>query len=384
LNRKLKYFHLPFYQKAAILPTVKAASGYNGGMDKSNRSYLFMKAAVPVLLAGLTLLPACGTRKPVPGQEVWAEVDGQPIYHEQVERLYHSRTTQGTDGATPEEAASFKLNILNELINNQILVMHASHSRITASEAEIDAKVGELKSPYSQEEFQKKLQEQGLNSDGLRKEIRENLILTKLINKDIIAHINVTDAEIAAYYEKNKANFNVSETTFHIAQIEVTPRPDAEIRNLKNDDAKTPAAAEHKIQALYEGLAHGEDFATVAQEYSEDPSTAAGGGDMGFIPASGLNAALKQVVNSLKVGQVSPIIRSNIGFHIFKLLGVEEAGQHTLADLRVQSAIRQTLRNEKEQLLKAAYIEMLRNRTKVVNHLAEDVVKAGGIPPNGS
>ena len=182
---------------------------------------------------------------------------------------------------------------------------------------------------------------------------------------------------------RTRRNFNVSETTYHIAQIQVTPGPDAEIRNLKNDDAKTPAAAEHKIQALYEGLAHGEDFATVAQEYSEDPSTAAGGGDMGFIPASGLNAALKQVVNSLKVGQVSPIIRSNIGFHIFKLLGVEEAGQHTLTDLRVQSAIRQTLRNEKEQLLKAAYIEMLRNRSKVVNHLAEEVVKAGGVPPNG-
>src|SRR5271157_978763 len=351
-------------------------------MNNWHRSHSLMIAAALTLLAGLTLLPACGTRKPAPGQEVWAEVDGQPIYHEQVERLYHSRTTQGTDAATPEEAASFKLNILNELINNQILVMHASHSRITASEAEIDAKVGELKSPYSPEEFQKKLAEQGLDNDGLRKEIRENLILTKLINKDIISHINVTDAEIASYYEKNKANFNVSETTYHIAQIQVTPRPDAETRNLKNDDAKTPAAAEHKIQALYEGLMRGEDFATVAQEYSEDPSTASGGGDMGFIPASGLNAALKQVVNSLKVGETCPIIRSNIGFHICKLLAVEEAGQHTLTDLREQSSIRQTLRNENEQLLKAAYIEMLRNRSKVVNHLAEDVVNASGLPPN--
>ncbi len=351
-------------------------------MNNSNYSVSLKSAAALAILAGISLLPACATHKVAPGQEVWAEVDGQPIYREQVERLYRGRTAQGTDAATPEEAASFKLNVLNELINNQILVMHASHSRITASEAEIDAKVGELKSPYSPEEFQKKLQEQGLDSEALRKQIRENLILTKLINKDIISHINVTDAEIASYYEKNKANFNVTETTYHIAQIQVTPRPDAEVRNLKNDDAKTPAAAEHKIQALYQGLEHGEDFATVAQEYSEDPSTAAGGGDMGFIPASGLNAALKQVVNSLKVGQISPIIHSNIGYHIFKLLGVEEAGQHTLNDLRVQSAIRQSLRNEKEQLLKAAYIEMLRNRSKVVNHFAEEVVKDSGLPPN--
>ncbi|HXW15242.1 MAG TPA: peptidylprolyl isomerase [Terriglobia bacterium] len=381
MNRMHDYRNYRYYQTIVILPTMKATAGYNDGMNNSNYFH-FLKIAAAVVLLALTLLPACTTHKVAPGQEVWAEVDDQPIYREQVERLYRGRTAQGTDAATLEEAASFKLNVLNELINNQILVTHASHSRITASEAEVDAKVGELKSPYSPEEFEKKLQEQGLDSEALRKQIRENLILTKLINKDIISHINVTDAEIASYYEKNKANFNVTETTYHIAQIQVTPRPDAEVRNLKNDDAKTPAAAEHKIQALYQSLEHGEDFATVAQEYSEDPSTAAGGGDMGFIPASGLNAALKQVVNSLKVGQVSPIIRSNIGFHIFKLLGVEEAGQHTLTDLRVQSAIRQTLRNEKEQLLKAAYIEMLRNRSKVVNHFAEEVVKANGLPPS--
>ena len=362
-------------------------------MEKSTGSYNRLNATAVVLLSAVSVLSSCGTRKAPPGQEVWAQVDDQPIYREQVERLYRSRTAQGNEAATPEEAASFKLSILNELINNQILVMHASHSRITASEAEIDAKVGELKSPYTPEEFQKKLQEQGLDNDSLRSQIRETIIITKLINKDIISHIDVSDAEIKAYYEKNKANFNVSETTYHIAQIQVTPRADPEIRNLKNDDAKTPAAAEHKIQALYESLMRGEDFATVAQNYSEDPVTAAGGGDMGPIPASGLNTPsllayhfdppLKQVVNSLQVGQVSPVIRSNIGFHIFKLLGMEEAGQHTLTDLRVQSAIRQTLRNEKEQLLKAAYIEVLRNNYKVVNYLATEVVKANGVPANG-
>jgi peptidyl-prolyl cis-trans isomerase SurA len=352
-------------------------------MQKHERFHRPARAFILALMIPLGLLPGCNTHKVAPGQEVWAEVDGQPIYREQVERLYRSRASQGTEAATAEEAANFKLNVLNELINNQILILHASHSRITATESEVDKQVGDLKSPYSPEEFQKKLQEQGLDSEALRKQIRESIILTKLINKDIISHVNVGDAEIAAYYEKNKANFNVTETTYHIAQIMVTPRPDAEVRNLKNDDAKTQAAAEHKIQALFEDLARGEEFATVAQEYSEDPSTAAGGGDMGFIPESGLNASLKQVVNSLKVNQVSSVIHSNIGYHIFKLLGVEEAGQHTLTDLRVQGAIRQTLSNEKEQLLKAAYIETLRNRSKVLNHFAEDIVKANGLPQNG-
>lgn len=337
------------------------------------------------LIGALAFFPAC-TKRSVPGPEVWAEVDDQPLYHEQVERVYRGRTAQGTEAGSPEEAASFKLNILNELINNQILVTHASHSRITASEAEVDTKVAELRSPYSKEEFQTKLQEQGMDPDALRRQVREGLIINKLFNKEIVSHISVSDAEISTYYEKNKANFNVAETTYHIAQIQVTPGPDPEVRNLKNDDAKTLPAAERKIRALYARIQSGEDFSKVAQEYSEDPRTAAGGGDMGFIPTSALNSTgqLKDMVVSLKVGQISPIIHSSGGFHIIKLLGVEEAGQHTLSDLRVQSAIRQTLSNEKEQLLKAGYIEMLRNRAKVVNHFAEDIVKAGGVPHTGA
>ena len=124
-----------------ILPILKPRSGYNAHMKKldcfRSRHYIVLMG----LLAALSMLPACGARRSASGQEVWAEVDDQPIYREQVERIYRGRTAQGTEAVTPEEAASFKLNVLGELINNQILVMHASHSRITASEAEIDARI---------------------------------------------------------------------------------------------------------------------------------------------------------------------------------------------------------------------------------------------------
>jgi len=334
-----------------------------------------------LLVASLLALPGC-RRNTLQDREVWAEVDGQPIFRDQVERIYRSRATAGPDAANSDEAVSFKLNILNELINNQILVDHALHAGITVSEAEVDNKVAELKSPYSKEEFEKRLKDQGLEAEDLRREVHRSIIINKLINKEITSKITVADAEIAQYYQRNKSNFNVPETEYHLAQIQVTPTADAEVRNLKNDDAKTLAAAERKIQALYARLRAGEDFATVAQEYSEDPRTAAGGGDMGFVPASGLNASpqLKQAITSMKVNEISGIVRSSGGFHILKLLGREEAGQHPLSDVRVQSAIRQTLRNEKEQLLKAAYIEMLRNRSKVVNYLAERIVREGGNP----
>jgi peptidyl-prolyl cis-trans isomerase SurA len=349
----------------------------------STGKHLFRRAVQATLvLSLLAVLSACSRKAPSP-REVWAEVDGKPIYRDQVERYYRSRVAAGSDTDSPEQALTFKLNILNELINNQILVAHAARSKITAPEAEVDTKVAEFQSPYSKEEFQTKLADQGLDPASLRDDVRQSLTINKLINKEITSRLTVTEREIAEYFERNKATFNVPETQYHLAQIAVTPAAEAEVRNTKNDDAQNPQAAERKITALYARLRAGEDFATVAQEYSEDARTASGGGDMGFIPASGLaaNPQLKQVVIALKVGEMTGILRASDGYHILKLVGREEAGQRELSHPQVESAIRQTLMNEREQLLKAAYLEDLRNRAKVRNYLAEKVVAAGGKPP---
>jgi len=347
----------------------------------SNISQSTAVALAGLVLAGLALLPAC-SRKASPKAGVWAEVDGRPIYRDQVERQYHSQAASGSNASSQAQALTFKLNILDELINNQILVDHASQAGISVAETEVDSKLKELQVAFTADEFQKKLREQGMDLNSLRQEIHENLIINKLINKEITSRIVVTDAEISDFYNHNQASFNVPETQYHLAQIQVTPTLDPQVRNLKNDDAGTPAAAERKIQALYARLRSGDDFATVAQQYSEDPRTSVGGGDMGFVPASSLatNPQLKAAVGTLKVGQISGIIRTGTGFHIIKLLAIEAPGQRQLSDPGVQSAIRQNLTNEKEQLLKAAYIEDLRNRTKVANYLAQDIITAAGNP----
>ena len=338
--------------------------------------------AGPILLATLLGYAAC-TRHAAPGPDVWAEVDGKPITRQEVERQYRARQNAGSDAGNPEQELSFKLNILDELISNQILLAHAAHSKVSVSEAEVDDHVAQLRSPYTEMEFQKKLADQDMTLPDLREQVRDSLIVSKLTNKEIGSRINVTDDEIKAYYDRNRATFNVPETEYHLAQIRVTPFADKQVGNTKNDDAATPAAAERKIQALYARLRSGEDFAAVAQEYSEDPQTAPGGGDMGFLPASALdsNPALKKAVLALQVGGISGIIQTNTGFHIVKLLGIEAAGQHDISDPQVESAIRRNLMNEKEQLLKAAYIEDLRDHATVVNYLAQQVVQAGGVPP---
>jgi peptidyl-prolyl cis-trans isomerase SurA len=335
-----------------------------------------------LLLLGLLAAAMTCSRGPSGDREVWAEVDDVPIYRDQVERYYRTRAPSGADQVSQEQALNLKLSILTELINNQVLIAHAAKARLGVSDAEIDTKINELRSPYSPEEFDRKLAEQGLNATSLREEIRQSLMINKLVNKEIASRVSPSDKEIAAYYERNKSQFNLAETQYHLAQIAVTPFAEPQVRNSKNDDAKTGPAAERKITALYARLNAGDDFGTVATEYSEDVRTAPGGGDMGYIAATTVDSSpvMKNAVPALRPGQITGILRSPNGFHIFKLIEKEEAGQRALSDPQVQSSIRQLLSSEREQLLKAAYLDDLRNRAKVVNYLAQKIQNAAGNP----
>jgi peptidyl-prolyl cis-trans isomerase SurA len=216
--------------------------------------------------------------------------------------------------------------------------------------------------------------------DDLKSQLRRDLTVNKLINKEITSHIAITDADVANYYNSNKASFNLAEPQIHLAQILVTPFANPNVRNLKNSKAKNENEAVTKINDIMGRLKRGEDFSMLAQNYSEDPDSAPNGGDMGFIPESTLekaNPELRKLVTSLSPGAFSPI-HTQEGYRILRVIAREPAGQRELNDPRVQQNIRETLLNRKDQLLKNAYYEVARNGSKVENYLARSVIDNAG------
>jgi peptidyl-prolyl cis-trans isomerase SurA len=199
----------------------------------------------------------------------------------------------------------------------------------------------------------------------------------KLFNKEIGSHISISDAEVTATYNANKASYNLPENQVRLAQILVTATPDPSVHNLKNDKAQNDEQARAKIQMIQLRLRQGEDFAALAQNYSEDPKTAPNGGDFGFVPASALNQAnpeLRKAIMEMAPGQISPILHTSDGYRIIKVISKEPAGQRELSDPRVQENIRSELFNRKDQLLRSAYYEAARDEAKVVNYYAESVL----------
>lgn len=333
-------------------------------------------------IAACALAGAC-REEVAPGPDVWAVVNGKEIQRDEVEKLFRSRINSDAPAPSAEEALSLKLSILDELVNSEILLERAQKMNLVASDAEVEDKFTESKSPYTEEEFQRKLQETGLTVDDLKSDIRRQLSIEKLLNREVVAKISITDQDITDFYNKNRAQFNVTENQYHIAQIVITPHPDPNVRNRRNDKAESPVEAQHKAAMLEEKLAEGADFGELAMDYSEDPSGSTGG-DIGFLGESSLNrspAALKNAVLALKVGQVSPPVPENGGYRILKLIAKETAGDRQLSDPQVQQAIRDALRTRKEQLLRSAYLTEARDEAHVTNYLARQILESSGKLP---
>ena len=343
-------------------------------------------------LAAIVFVAAAGCNKEARhAPDVWAVVNGKEIKREEVDKYYRTRVNPEGQEPSQEESLSQKLNVLDELINNEILLEKAKKLNLEASDGEVEDKFTELKSPYTEDEFQRRLKDQAMTVEDLKLELRRQLSIQKLLNHEVVAKITITDQDITDFYNANKAQFNVAEPQYHIAQIVVTPRKEQQIRNRKNDDATNEAEAQRKVKMLMDRLNSGADFSQLAMDYSEDMNTAGTGGDLGFVPESALNQsdpALKRVVVGLKAGQVSQPIqvvpKDGPRILILKLIARESPGLRGIAEPQVQQTIRDTLRNRKEQLLRLAYLAIARDGAQVQNFLAEQVIEAAGKLPDAA
>ena len=283
-----------------------------------------------------------------------------------------------------EEVLAAKLNLLNDLIAQDILLAKARTLKLEIPQSELDTAYANAKKNLADEAFQQELKRRNVTPEDMREGLRRELLTQKLIEQELGAKIAVTDQMVTDFFNANRAQFRVAEESYHIAQIVVTPVREAQVANGTGDDAATPAAAAAKVRMLMERLKAGASFRDLATAYSEDPETAPRGGDLGLVPVSRLKQAppqlLKAVLNKTP-GTVN--VASAGGAHTLVLVVAHEpAGQRDLSTPGVREQISETLRARKEQLLRMAYLTAVRSDAEVVNYLARRLVESNGTMPN--
>jgi peptidyl-prolyl cis-trans isomerase SurA len=352
----------------------------------SSRKYRYV-AVVASVLAGACLTAACRST-PAPSTppvtaDTWAVVDGKNISRDDVEKAYR-RAQDTRQTLSDEETLTAKLNLLNELMTREILLTKAAQLKLDVAQANLDAAVAEARKNIPDDAFQQELTRRGLTPAEFREGLRRELLARKVIAQEVGAKIAVTDQDITEFFNVNRAQFNVAEESYHIAQIVVTPVREPQTPNRSGDDAATPQAAAAKIQNLMERLKAGASFQELAADYSEDAESAARGGDLGLVPMSRLKQAppaLRDAVVNKAPGSVT-VVSAGGAHTIVLVLSHEPAGERDPSMPAVRERITQTIRGRREQLLQVAYLTGIRNDAHMVNYLARRLVESQGKPPD--
>jgi peptidyl-prolyl cis-trans isomerase SurA len=314
--------------------------------------------------------------------DTWAVVDGRPITRADVDKAYQ-RLQDTTQQVSDEELAAAKLNVLDDLIVQDILLARAAALKLDVTPADLEKAEADAKKNLPEGAFEQELARRKLTVADMREGLRRQLLTQKVITQEVEAKVEVTDQAVTDFFNANRSQFNLAEESYRVAQIVVTPVKEAQVANATGDDAATPQAAGAKIQMLMERLKAGANFQELAAGYSEDPESATRGGDMGLIPVSRLKQAppaLRDSVLGKEPGSVN-VVNTGNALLLMAVMGHEPAGQRDLSTPGVKESIRENLRARKLQVLRSAYLTAARNDAKVEHLLAHKLVETRGKLP---
>jgi peptidyl-prolyl cis-trans isomerase SurA len=263
--------------------------------------------------------------------------------------VYRSENRQQSGGPTDDE---LRRESLNKLIDSRLQLQEAEREKITVEEAELTEEFLDRIKRYgvtTEEEFEKLIRPQGVTIESIKKRLRDNLKMSKLIRRKVMLRISVTEDEINQYLEENRGKLETS-LSYHARHILITPEG-------STDSAWE--AARIKAALLRAQLSDGADFAELARQYSKDAS-AKDGGDLGTLKRGELAQDVEAAILALKVGQMSEPFRSALGYHVFRLESKEGLEGEGLARIRQQ--IRDILFRQKYETRQEIWLKEIKQR----------------------
>jgi len=294
-------------------------------------------------LATLLLAGCPESKKPEPAVEDTsvASVDGRAISRQELERELAQEIDLG--GNTPSSLSSeaLKRSVLESMLERFLLMRAARNANVSVSTEEVDRELLRLRADYPGDRFNEALAQGRLSLADLREKTTALITIQRLFRDQVYPRVAVTEEEIRVYYEGQSGDFHQPEEV-RAAQIVVKTAQEARM-------------IEQQLRA-------GKDFGEMARKYSLSPDAKAGG-DLGFFARGQMPRQFDDVAFRLKVNQISSVVSTNYGFHIFRLLAKRPARKKPLSEVKGQ--IEQKLVGEKREQAQAEYVKMLRDKAVI-------------------
>jgi peptidyl-prolyl cis-trans isomerase SurA len=282
--------------------------------------------------------------------------DAITLYELDEAEAHYLYETKQQERMSDEARQQLRDRLLQTIIENRIQLQQAEREKITAEDSEVQEQINDIMkkvNAQSAKDFEEVLTQQGLSLDGLKKRVRDQILVQRVTRRKVALRISVTEEEIDGYINANRAKLETG-LTFEARHILFLPEAG------QGEDGW--AAARKKAEQVYGRVKEGKDFAALAKEYSEDPS-AKDGGSLGTLKRGELTPEIEQAILRLKAGESSPPTRSAVGYHLFHLDAKETLSGEALTQARSQ--IRDILYREKYDARLKEWIAEIRQRALI-------------------
>ena len=317
-------------------------------------------ALCAVLVVGAVGLSGCSNK------DAAAKVNGQVIkvsdLNTQLDQLKKQYPQMFSGNDAQARLLDFKQRLLENLVNQALIEQAAKDKGINISDADIQKQIDQLKSGFKdQAAFDQALKSAGMSLDQLKTQIRNQLVTQKLV-ETLATDQKVTDADIQAYYDKNKSQFfqKPAKRASHV---------------LFKSDAKATAAK--VLKQIQDGTI---TFAAAAKKYSIDTATASKGGDLGW-PTQAYVPEFQTALDKLKKGQMSGLVQSPYGWHIILVTDERGGTQQSLAE--VKSQIQQIIIQQRRSDAYQKFLNDLRKNAKI-EYIEADLKPTGKSSSSGT
>ncbi len=335
-----------------------------------------------LLLAGATVLPSMAQPRVAPrtADYIVAVVNQELVTAHEVEaRIAQVRENARRSNANLPPEAELRRQVLELLIDERVQVTNARDSGQRIDDVELERAVSNVaaQNQLTPVQLRERLKREGIDYTRFRNNIRDQLLMERVREREVQARISISDTEIENWLEKQRAASG-SATEYNIAQVLITV-PEGASEAVVTERRALAEAAAARIRS-------GTAFDVVARESSEDTNRARGG-EIGARTADRLPDVFLQAVRSLQPGEVSPtLLRTGAGFHVLKLLSRTEGGALSVNQTRA----RHILLRPSEQLTQEAAIRRLTEfkrqiaaGTRSFEQIARENSEDGSAPQGG-
>jgi len=295
--------------------------------------------------------------KPVPQTlpDVIARVNGETVTRKEIEDYVQNLEGRAGGPIPAEQRDRIYRGIIDQLVGYKLLSQEAKARKVAVPDADVDARIDAVKKQFPSEDlFMQTLIDRKLTLDQMKNDARRDLAISKMIEGEIAPRVALKPSQVEDFYKNNPERFKQPET---VRASHILIRIPEGASDAERAEAKT------KAEKVLKDLKAGKDFAALAKQHSQDPGSAANGGDLGVFPKGQMVGPFNDVAFTLKPGATSGLVETQFGYHIIRV--AEKQPERTVPLEEVRPKIEQYLQNLNRENETEAFVKSLRAKGKV-------------------